>query len=145
MFDFAEKHKMKVWAHCLLSTQDNAATLPGWIKGKGRVQLLAIVRDHLHTVINRYKSRGLVLAWSVVNEPCKRGFFERAIGPDWIEKVLQYAYEADSHTPLLLNEYGVERGPAGDQRKWERFYGIVKGLKEAACQFTLWGSRGISN
>ncbi|MHB8902343.1 MAG: endo-1,4-beta-xylanase, partial [Thermoguttaceae bacterium] len=52
VFDFAEKHKMKVWAHCLLSTQDNAATLPGWIKEKSRDQLLAIVRDHLHTVIN---------------------------------------------------------------------------------------------
>lgn len=142
VFDFAEQNKMKVWAHCLLSTQDNPATLPGWIKGKSRDQLLAIVRDHLHTVINRYKNRGIVIAWSVVNEPCKSGFFQSAIGPDWIEKVLQYAYEADPNTPLLLNEYGVERGPAGDKPKWERFYGMVKGLKERGVPIHAVGFQG---
>lgn len=130
VFDFAEQNRMKVWAHCLLSTQDNSATLPGWLQGKNRDQLLTIIRDHLHTVINRYKKRGVVLAWSVVNEPCKSGFFRRAIGPDWIEKALQYAHEADPNTSLLLNEYDVERGPAGDKAKWEQFYGMVKGLQE---------------
>lgn len=142
VFDFAEQNRMKVWAHCLLSTQDNGATLPGWIKGRSRDQLLAILRDHLHTVINRYKNRGLVLAWSVVNEPCKSGFFQRAIGPDWIEKALQYAHEADPNTPLLLNEYGVERGPAGNKAKWEQFYGMVKGLQERKVPIHAVGFQG---
>jgi len=91
VFDFAEQNDVKVWAYCLLSTQDNGATLPDWIKGKNRDQLLVILRDHLHTVINRYKSRGVVLAWSVVNEPCKHGFFERALGADWIAKACRGA------------------------------------------------------
>ena len=142
VFDFAEQNDMKVWAHCLLSTQDNGATLPSWIKGKNRDQLLAILRDHLHTVINRYKSRGLVLAWSVVNEPCKHGFFQRAIGADWIAKALQFAHEADPNTPLLLNEYGVERGPAGDPAKWEQFYGMVKGFKEQGVPIHAVGFQG---
>lgn len=142
VFDFAEQNNMRVWAHCLLSTQDNGATLPGWMKNKNRDQLLAILRDHLHTVINRYKSRGLVLAWSVVNEPCKRGFFHRAIGADWIEKALQFAHEADPTTPLLLNEYGIERGPAGDAAKWEQFYGMVKGLKERGAPIHAVGFQG---
>jgi endo-1,4-beta-xylanase len=93
-------------------------------------------------VINRYKSRGLVLAWSVINEPYKHGFFERAIGGDWIEKALQFAHEADPRTPLLLNEYGVERGPAGDPAKWEQFYGMVKGLKERGVSIHAVGFQG---
>jgi endo-1,4-beta-xylanase len=112
------------------------------VKGKNRDQLLAILREHLHTVINRYKNRGLVLAWSVVNEPCKRGFFQNAVGDDWIEKVLQYAHEADPKTPLLLNEYGIERGPAGDPVKWERFYGMVRGFKARGIPIHAVGFQG---
>ena len=142
VFDFAEQNQMELWAHCLLSTQDNSATLPNWIKGKGREELLVILRNHLHTVINRYKNRGIVIAWSVVNEPCKSGFFQRAIGPDWIEKVLQYALEADPHTPLLLNEYGIERGPAGNRSKWEQFYGMVRGFRDRGVPIHAVGFQG---
>lgn len=142
VFEFAQQNGMKVWAHCLLSTQDNGATLPDWVKDKSRDQLLGILREHLHKVINRYKSRGLVLAWSVVNEPCKQGFFHGAIGADWIEKALQFAHEADPDTPLLLNEYGVERVPAGDRAKWEQFYGMVKGLKERGAPVHAVGFQG---
>jgi len=142
VFDFAEQNKMKLWAHCLLSTQDNSATLPNWLREKSREELLVILRSHLHTVINRYKSRGIVIAWSVVNEPCKSGFFQRAIGQDWIEKVLQYAHEADPHTPLLLNEYGIERGPAGNRPKWEQFYGMVKGFRDRGVPIHAVGFQG---
>jgi len=77
VFEFARQHKMKVWGHCLLSTQDNSATLPGWIKDGGfsREELLGIMREHLHAVLGRY--RGQAVAWSVVNEPMREDAFWR--------------------------------------------------------------------
>lgn len=129
VFDFARQHKMKVWGHCLLSTQDNRATLPEWIKhgSFSREELLAIMREHLHTVIERY--RGRAVAWSVVNEPMKEGaFWRRKVGEDWIEQALRFAHEADPQASLLLNEFGIERGPK-DGDKWKKFYGLVKTMK----------------
>ena len=129
VFEFARQHKMKVWGHCLLSTQDNSATLPGWIKDGGfsREELLGIMREHLHAVIGRY--RGRAVAWSVVNEPMREdAFWRRRVGEDWIEHALRFAHEADPQATLLLNEFGIERGPK-DGEKWTKFYGLVKSMK----------------
>ena len=129
VFEFARQHKMKVWGHCLLSSQDNSATLPGWIKdGRfSREELLALMREHLHAVIGRY--RGRAVAWSVVNEPLKEdGFWRRKVGEDWIERALRFAHEADPQASLLLNEFGIERGPK-DGGKWRKFYALVKSMK----------------
>jgi len=130
VFDFARKHGMKVWGHCLLSSQDNVATLPDWIKNGGfsREGLLAIMREHLHTVIGRY--RGQAFAWSVVNEPMKQNcFWRKNVGEDWIECALRFAHEADPAATLLINEYKVERG-ALDGEKGTAFYRQVKSMKE---------------
>ncbi len=129
VFEFARQHKMKVWGHCLLSTQDNPATLPPWIKNGGfsREELLAIMREHLHAVIGRY--RGRAVAWSVVNEPIKTdAFWRKNVGVDWIEQALRFAHEADPQACLLINEFGIERGPK-DGDKWKQFYALVKSLK----------------
>jgi len=60
----------------------------------------------------------------------------------WIAKALQFAHEADPNTPLLLNEYGVERGPAGDPAKWEQFFGMVKALQERGMPIHAVGFQG---
>lgn len=128
VFEFAREHQMKVWGHCLLSSQDNPATLPGWLKNGGlsREELLKIMREHLQQVIGRY--RGKAVAWSVVNEPIRDCFWRKRLGDDWVEQALRLAHEADPGATLLINEFGIERGPA-DGAKWTAFYSLAKALK----------------
>ncbi|MBM4024564.1 MAG: endo-1,4-beta-xylanase [Planctomycetes bacterium] len=129
VFDFAHTHQMKVYGHCLVSSQDNSATLPGWIKDGGfsRDELLVILREHLHTVAKRYRDR--VAVWNVVNEPIREGcFWRKNVGADWVEQALRFTHEADPNATLLINEFKVERGPA-DGPKWTQFYALVESMK----------------
>lgn len=129
VFEFAREHRMKVYGHCLMSSQDNSATLPGWIKDGGfsREELLAIMQEHLSIVAGRY--RGRVAIWNVVNEPIKADCFWREnVGEDWVEQALRFVHGADPEATLLINEFKVERGPA-DGQKWTQFYSLVKSMK----------------
>src|ERR1043165_3779281 len=80
-----------------------------------REELLQRMREHIHTVVGRYK--GKVKCWDVVNEAIADGpstnilrdslWFE-IIGPDFIAKAFQYAHEADPDAILRYNDYGLE-------------------------------------
>jgi len=80
-----------------------------------REELLQRMRDHIHTVVGRYKGR--VKVWDVVNEAIADGngtnvlrnslWFE-IVGPDFIAKAFQYAHEADPGAVLRYNDYGLE-------------------------------------
>src|SRR4030095_11995035 len=61
---FAETNSMAVRGHVLVWHNH----LPGWLTGGNftRDQTIAILRDHIMTVVGRY--RGRILAWDVVNE-----------------------------------------------------------------------------
>src|SRR5207248_1911543 len=58
-----------------------------------RDQLIAILHDHITTVVGRYK--GKVAQWDVVNEPLSRGFWSDNIGPEYIDMAFRWAHEAD--------------------------------------------------
>ncbi len=80
-----------------------------------RDELLQRMRDHIHTVVGRYK--GKVKVWDVINEALADGgpenvmrssLWSEIIGPDFIAKAFQYAHEADPDAILRYNDYGLE-------------------------------------
>jgi endo-1,4-beta-xylanase len=77
-----------------------------------RDALLARMRDHIHTVVGRYKGR--VKGWDVVNEALNEdGTMRRSpwftiIGDDFIAKAFEYAHEADPAAELYYNDYNLE-------------------------------------
>jgi len=97
-----------------------------------REELLERMRDHIHTVVGRYK--GKVKSWDVVNEALADGGPENVmrnslwlqiIGPDFIAKAFQYAHEADPDAILRYNDYGLE-----NPVKIQKLVTLVKSLQE---------------
>jgi len=103
---------------------------PGGRSGRGfgyngpratREELLQRMRDHIHTVVGRYK--GKVKVWDVVNEAVADGgpdtlrnsLWRQIIGPDFIARAFEYAHEADPKAILRYNDYGLEN-PAKRQK-----------------------------
>jgi endo-1,4-beta-xylanase len=79
-----------------------------------REELLQRMREHIHTVVGRYK--GKIKVWDVVNEAISDGgtnilrtsLWTEIIGPDFIAKAFQYAHEADPDAILRYNDYSLE-------------------------------------
>lgn len=79
-----------------------------------RDELLARMREHIHTVVGRYK--GTIKVWDVVNEAIadngtnllRESLWLEIIGPDFIAKAFEYAHEADPDAILRYNDYGLE-------------------------------------
>ncbi|MGZ8899650.1 MAG: endo-1,4-beta-xylanase [Limisphaerales bacterium] len=87
-----------------------------------REEMLQRMREHIHTVVGRYK--GKIKSWDVVNEAIADGngtnvlrnsLWLEIIGPDFIAKAFQYAHEADPNAVLRYNDYGLEN-PAKRQK-----------------------------
>ena len=96
-----------------------------------REQLLERMRDHIHTVVGRYK--GKVQVWDVVNEALadkgddvlRNSYWRSVIGDDFIAKAFQYAHEADPDAILRYNDYGLE-----NPEKRERLKTLIRSLLE---------------
>jgi endo-1,4-beta-xylanase len=97
-----------------------------------REELLERMRDHIHTVVGRYK--GKIKAWDVVNEAIADGGPEnylrdslwlQIIGPDFIAKAFEYAHEADPDAILRYNDYGLE-----NPVKRQKLITLIKSLQE---------------
>ena len=80
-----------------------------------RDTLLNRLRDHIHTVVGRYK--GKIKGWDVVNEALNEdGTLRRSpwltiIGEDYLVKAFQWAQEADPAAELYYNDYSLENPP----------------------------------
>jgi endo-1,4-beta-xylanase len=127
--DFAEANGMKIRGHTLVWHNQNPSWLPRAIKT--RDDAIAVLKDHIQTVVGRYKGR--IVAWDVVNEAVDDSTGElrespwlTAIGPDYIALAFQFAHEADPDAKLYYNDYGAE----GIGGKGDAVYELVKGLKE---------------
>ena len=124
--DFAEAHGMQVRGHTLVWHNQ----LPRWLTtGQfSRDELVAILREHIQTVVGRY--RGRVAAWDVVNEAIaddgslRDTLWRQVIGPEYIELAFRWAHEADPEARLFYNDYGGE----GLGRKSDAIYALVEGL-----------------
>lgn len=111
---FGEKNGMFLVGHTLVWHNQT----PRWVfedasgKPVGRDTLLARMRDHIQTVVGRYKGR--IKGWDVVNEALNEdGTLRRSpwltiIGDDYIVKAFEYAHEADPAAELYYNDYSVE-------------------------------------
>ena len=111
--DFAERNGKHITGHILL---DRVQT-PAWVfedsdgNTVSRDTLLHRIREHITTVVGRYKGR--INVWHVVNEAigidgklrkCK---WLDIIGEDYIEKAFEYAHEADPEVLLYYNGHDM--------------------------------------
>lgn len=111
-----EQHHMFIVGHNLVWHNQT----PAWVfhDDKGnlltRDALLARMRDHIHTVVGRYKGR--IQSWDVVNEALneygtlRQSLWYKIIGPDYLAKAFEYAHEADPAAQLNYNDYNIEYG-----------------------------------
>jgi endo-1,4-beta-xylanase len=111
-----------------------------------REELLERMREHIHTVVGRYK--GQVKVWDVVNEALADGgtnvlrnsLWLQIIGPDYIAKAFHYAHEADPGAILRYNDYGLEN--AAKRRK---LITLIKSLREQGVPVHAIGSQAHVN
>jgi endo-1,4-beta-xylanase len=96
-----------------------------------RDQAIALLRDHITTMMTRYKGR--FEYWDIVNEAVdysqpdgiRTGLWKDAIGSDLVEVAYTIAREADPSAKLFYNDFN-EWVPA----KREAIYSMVKKLKD---------------
>jgi endo-1,4-beta-xylanase len=126
---FAEANGMAVRGHTLVWHSQ----LPGWLTSGNftRDQTIAIMRDHIMTVMGRY--RGRIVHWDVVNEAMADGtgqlrtssFWHQRIGPEYIALAFQFAHEADPNAVLYYNDYEAE----GLGQKSDAVFNLVSSLR----------------
>lgn len=141
--EFGEKNGMHMVGHTLVWHSQT----PGWVyrddQGNllDREALLERMRDHIHTVVGRYKGR--FHAWDVVNEALnddgtmRETHWYNIIGKDYLLKAFEYAHEADPEAELLYNDYSLEN-PA----KREGAVRLIKYLQENGAPVTGIGTQG---
>jgi endo-1,4-beta-xylanase len=131
--EFANKHKMEVIGHTLVWHSQT----PRWVfegadgKPATKEELLKRMRDHIQTVVGRYK--GKVKGWDVVNEALSDGGddilrdspWRRIIGDDFLDYAFRYAKEADPKAELYYNDYSLE-----NERKRANAVKLLKGMLE---------------
>ena len=117
---FGEKHNMHIVGHTLVWH----AQTPDWVfQGKsgkplGRDALLGRMKEHILTVVGRYK--GQIHGWDVVNEAVdadgqlRRSKWLEIIGEEYLVKAFEYARQADPGAQLYYNEYDYEIRPKCD-------------------------------
>jgi len=111
---FGERNGMFIVGHTLVWHSQ----VPGWVFQDAQGQpltrdaLLARMKDHIQTVVGRYKGR--IKGWDVVNEALnedgtlRQTPWMRIIGPDYIAKAFQFAHEADPAAELYYNDYNLD-------------------------------------
>jgi len=140
---FGEKNKMFIVGHTLIwqnqippwAFKDDAGNL------LGRDAMLARMKDHIFTVMGRYKGR--VNGWDVVNEalndagPLHKSKWMETIGPDFVQKAFEYAHEADPNAELYYNDFSLDK-PA----KLNACVRLVKDLKAKGLRIDGVGIQG---
>ena len=138
--DFAQRHGMRVRGHNLCWHEQT----PAWLfKDATKEILLRRLKDHITTVVNRYK--GKVYCWDVVNEAIaddstaflRNSPWLRICGEEFIAKAFEYAHAADPNAQLFYNDYNTER-----PEKRERVYRLLKQLVAAGVPITGVGLQG---
>lgn len=141
--DFGEKNHMYIVGHCLVWHSQT----PDWVfrDDQGhfvdRDTLLGRMRDHIHTVVGRYKGR--IQNWDVVNEALdedgtlRQSPWLKIIGPDYIAKAFQFAHEADPAATLNYNDYSLE-----NEKKRAGAVKLIGDLKAAGVPVSVVGIQG---
>jgi GH35 family endo-1,4-beta-xylanase len=158
--NFCRENGIKMRGHCLCWHSQFADWMFTDKKGKPvkKEVFYERLRDHIHTVVNRYKD--VVYAWDVVNEamaddgrpfefidgkmvkasPYRQSRHFKLCGDEFIAKAFQFAREADPTGVLIYNDYSCV-----DEGKRERIYNMVKTMKEAGVPIDGIGMQGHYN
>ncbi len=140
--EFGEKNGMFIVGHCLVWHSQ----VPRWVfqdaQGKplDRAALLKRMRDHILTVVGRY--RGRVHGWDVVNEALnedgtlRKSQWLNIVGEDYIDRAFEYAQEADPQAELYYNDYNLEC-----EAKRKGAIELVKRLQQQGIKVTAIGSQ----
>ena len=157
--DFCRKNGIKMRGHCLCWHSQFADWMFTDSKGKPvkKEVFYERLREHIHTVVNRYKD--VVYAWDVVNEamaddgggprwgrggqapsPYRQSRHFQLCGDEFIAKAFEFAREADPNGLLFYNDYSTV-----DDGKRERIYNMVKKMKDAGVPIDGIGMQGHYN
>lgn len=131
LVDFAKENGKKVRGHTLVWHNQT----PDWVfeddngHPVSRKQLLERMKDHIDTVVGRYKGR--IYCWDVVNEAIedkqedflRKTKWHEIIGEDYLAKAFEYAHEADPDALLFYNDYN-ETNP----QKRDKIIKLIKNL-----------------
>lgn len=126
---FARQNNQVVRGHTLLWHSQN----PEWLEQGDFTpeELRSILRDHVKTVVGRYKGR--IQQWDVANEiftdtgelRTTENIWIRELGPGIIADVFRWARQADPKAKLFFNDYGVESVNA----KSNAYFALIKQLR----------------
>ncbi len=141
--NFCRANGIKMRGHCLVWHSQFADWMMYDKKGKfvKKEIFYQRLRDHIHTVMNRYKD--VIYCWDVVNEamadnvrpawgnrpagsPYRESNLYKLCGDEFIAKAFEFAREADPNALLFYNDYN-ECEPG----KRDRIYNMVKKMKDA--------------
>jgi len=140
---FGEKRKMRIIGHTLVWFHQT----PDWVfqdgsgRALGREALLARMKEHIFTVMGRY--RGRIHGWDVVNEAIMAdGSFRKSkwldiIGEDYVLKAFEFARQADPGAHLYYNEYDFEFRP-----KCEGVIRLIRNLQSKGVRVDGIGIQG---
>ena len=112
---FGVDHHMQVVGHNLVWHSQTGAWVFQGADGKpaDRDTLLARMRDHIRTVVGRYK--GKIHGWDVVNEAIdedgtmRKSPWQVGIGDDYVAKAFEFAHDADPDAELYYNDFNLEK------------------------------------
>ncbi|HEY4612890.1 MAG TPA: endo-1,4-beta-xylanase [Bacteroidota bacterium] len=141
--EFGKKNGMFIVGHSLIWHNQ----IPRWAfmddAGKllSREAMLARMKDHIATVVGRYK--GKVGGWDVVNEalsdegPMNNTKWLQTVGDDYIAKAFEYAHAADPNAELYYNDFSLDK-PA----KRDAAVRVVKDLQARGLRIDGVGIQG---
>lgn len=142
--EFGESNNMYITGHALIWH----AQVPRWFFNDSlgneisREVLIKRMRNHIHTVVGRYK--GIVKGWDVVNEVIddrdgsyRKTRFYQIIGEDYIRLAFEFAHEADPQAELYYNDYALT-----NPQKRKGAIEMVKKLKEQGVRIDAVGEQG---
>ena len=154
--DFCRQNGIKLRGHCLCWHNQFADWMFEDKKGKPvkKEVFYERLREHIHTVVNRYKD--VVYAWDVVNEaisdgggggrrgqepnPYRESRHWKLCGDEFIAKAFEFAHEADPNALLFYNDYNE-----CDPGKRDRIYNMVKKMLDAGVPIHGIGMQGHYN
>lgn len=140
---FGEQHNMHIIGHTLVWFHQT----PDWVfqdesgKSLSREALLERMKDHIFTVMGRYK--GQIHGWDVVNEAImadgtlRQNKWLEIIGEDYILKAFEYARQVDPDCQLYYNEYDYEH-----KAKCEGVIRLIKDLQSKGIRIDGVGIQG---
>jgi GH35 family endo-1,4-beta-xylanase len=117
LVEFCQANNIKTFGHCLVW---HSQTNPWFFEDADRDRTLSRLRDHIHTLVGRFK--GKMSGWDVVNEAINDGNgdgssenlrdsrWHQIVGPAYLTQAFKFAREADPAVPLHYNDYSIESG-----------------------------------